>query len=72
MIEVYRYDPEADSLVIQATVNNDASVDGDSVLADRFRNVIDSFSFDPEENIDAIEVTIEYKYNNALYATDRS
>lgn len=71
MIEVYKYTGDPDDLELVFRVNDDATVDGSNRFADRTRNVLENFSEPAENYIDAIEVVIEYRYNNSTYTTHR-
>lgn len=71
MIEVYKYTGDPDGLELVFRVNDDATVDGSNRFADRTRNVLENFSEPAENYIDAIEVVIEYRYNNSTYTTHR-
>jgi hypothetical protein len=71
MIEVYKYTGDPDNLELVFRVNDDATVDGSNRFADRTRNVLENFSEPAEDYIEAIEVIIEYRYNNASYVTNR-
>jgi hypothetical protein len=70
MIEIYEADTETDSFNFQARINDDASVDGNTKIAQRIRAALDNWTdgVDPADELEYIEAVIEQKYQNQRFA----
>lgn len=71
MIEIYKYNDDTDVYESVATFNDDGTVDGTSLVADRLRNIINAHSADADTYSNAIEVVIQLRYNNGVYFAER-
>lgn len=71
MIEVYEYHGD-DGHEFLARFNDDGTVDGTSIFADRLRGWLQNdTSFDYVEENTAVDILLEYRYDNAAYQTYR-
>jgi hypothetical protein len=69
-VNVYWYNGSEYDLL--ATIHDDGTVDGDSSLADHFRDIfsqVEAAGEDPADWIDAIQKIIRRRYNSGYYKT---
>lgn len=71
MIEIYEYQGSDDGYEFRARFNDNGDVDGDTIVADRLRGVLNNASFDYVEHNTAVDVVLEHRYSNAAYQTNR-
>lgn len=75
MIEIYRLqvnDSDEEEFVLQATYNDDQTVDGDTYLARSIRNTIDNWSRDVSQDHERIEEVLMYRYNTGVFSAVQS
>lgn len=70
-IEIYEYAGDLDNPNHLATIENDGSVTGTGVFADRARNVLSDYTNPTPDERKAFEHLVRHNYNNSHYITDR-
>ena len=67
MIEVQRYDRQADSFELSFRIHDDATVDGSTQKAERIRQILNNYAGDPVKDMNYIKDIIRARYSSQLY-----
>jgi hypothetical protein len=73
-MKVYKFNSNTDSYELQATINDDGTVDGNSPFANRIDHIfsrIEEEGAPRSETVDDVKTIVENRYNTGQYVTER-